>query len=46
MESAQKVFEKVYANAQSTQGQDMGNDGQQSQSGPEDDVVDADYKEV
>ena len=48
MESAQKVFEKVYANTQSTQGAEpnMGDDGQGNQSGPEDDVVDADYKEV
>ena len=44
MASAQKVFEKVYANAQAAQGAagpDMG-----STSAPEDDVVDADYKEV
>ena len=44
MNSAQKVFEKVYANAQAAQGAqgagpDMGG-------APEDDVVDADYKEV
>ena len=48
MESAQKVFEKVYANAQAAQqgaagaGPDMGAGAGQ----PQDDVVDADYKEV
>lgn len=50
MESAQKVFEKVYANAQAAQGaQGAGPDPsayQQNAQAPEDDVVDADYKEV
>ncbi|MCR4956353.1 MAG: molecular chaperone DnaK [Lachnospiraceae bacterium] len=49
MQSAQKVFEKVYANAQGAAGAqgagpDMGANTQDSQ--PQDDVVDADYKEV
>ena len=48
MESAQKVFEKVYANAQSAQGAgpDMGGANQTGSAQPDDDVVDADYKEV
>ncbi|MCI8895457.1 MAG: hypothetical protein HFI41_12560, partial [Lachnospiraceae bacterium] len=49
MESAQKVFAKMYEQSQAAQGAagpgpDMGQ--QQSYSAPEDDVVDADYKEV
>ncbi len=48
MESAQKVFAKMYENAQAAQsaqgaGPDMGN---ASYSSADDDVVDADYKEV
>ena len=52
-ESAQKVFAKMYENAQAqgaagpdmgAAGPDMGNMG--GQSGPDDDVVDADFKEV
>ena len=48
MESAQKVFAKMYENAQAAQGAagagpDMGN---ASYSSADDDVVDADYKEV
>ncbi len=45
MESAQKVFAKMYENAQGAQGAgpDMGN---ASYSSADDDVVDADYKEV
>ena len=48
MESAQKLFAKMYENAQAAQGAagagpDMGN---ASYSSAEDDVVDADYKEV
>lgn len=48
MESAQKVFEKVYANAQAAQGAgpDMGGANQTGSAQPDDDVVDADYKEV
>ncbi|MEY8390141.1 molecular chaperone DnaK [Lachnospiraceae bacterium] len=50
MESAQKVFAKMYENAQSAQGAqgagpDMGN-ASASYSSADDDVVDADYKEV
>ncbi|MEG1595899.1 MAG: molecular chaperone DnaK, partial [Lachnospiraceae bacterium] len=44
MEAAQKLFEKVYANAQGAQGA-QGAGAEQSTT-PEDDVVDADYKEV
>ena len=52
-ESAQKVFAKMYENAQAqgaagpdmgAAGPDMGNMG--GQSGPDDDVVDADFKEI
>ncbi len=51
MESAQKVFAKMYEQAQAAQGaqgaQGAGPDmGAGSYSAPEDDVVDADYKEV
>ncbi len=49
MESAQKVFAKMYEQAQAAQGgaQGAGPDmGAQGYSAPEDDVVDADYKEV
>ena len=46
MESAQKVFEKVYANAQAAQGAGAGPDMGAGASEPQDDVVDADYKEV
>jgi molecular chaperone DnaK len=51
MASAQKVFEKMYANAQAAQGaagagQQAGPDMGASQGQPQDDVVDADYKEV
>ncbi len=50
MESAQKVFAKMYEQAQAAQGagaQGAGpNPGAESYSAPEDDVVDADYKEV
>ncbi len=50
MESAQKVFAKMYEQAQAAQGagaQSAGpNPGAESYSAPEDDVVDADYKEV
>ncbi|MCI9081320.1 MAG: molecular chaperone DnaK [Lachnospiraceae bacterium] len=50
MESAQKVFAKMYENAQAAQGAqgagpDMGN-ASASYSSADDDVVDADYKEV
>ncbi|SFQ07565.1 molecular chaperone DnaK [Lachnospiraceae bacterium XBB1006] len=50
MASAQKVFEKMYANAQAAQGAagagpQAGPDMGQTQE-PQDDVVDADYKEV
>ncbi len=52
-QSAQKVFAKMYENAQAQQGgpaPDMGNMGQgaadTSSAGSDDDVVDADYKEV
>ncbi len=48
MESAQKVFAKMYENAQATQGAagpDMGA-GPDMNAGGADDVVDADYKEV
>ena len=44
MNSAQKVFEKVYANAQAAQGAQGA--GSNMGGAPEDDVVDADYKEV
>ena len=52
MESAQKVFAKMYEQSQAAQqaagaagaGQDFG--GAQAGSAPEDDVVDADFKEV
>ncbi len=48
MESAQKIFAKMYEQAQAAQGaQGAGPDmGAGSYSAPEDDVVDADYKEV
>ena len=48
MESAQKVFAKMYENAQAAQGaQGAGPDmGNTSYSSADDDVVDADYKEV
>ncbi len=48
MESAQKVFAKMYENAQAAQGaQGAGPDmGTASYSSADDDVVDADYKEV
>jgi molecular chaperone DnaK len=53
MESAQKVFAKVYEQAQAAQGAqgaagpDMGGAGYQSDAGYQaDDVVDGDYKEV
>ena len=48
MESAQKVFAKMYENAQAAQGaQGAGPDmGNASYSSADDDVVDADYKEV
>ena len=48
MESAQKVFAKMYENAQAAQGaQGAGPDmGAGSYSSADDDVVDADYKEV
>lgn len=48
MESAQKVFAKMYENAQAAQGaQSAGPDmGNTSYSSADDDVVDADYKEV
>ena len=51
MESAQKVFAKVYEQAQAAQqaGPDMGGQtytGQGSAQNPDDDVIDADYKEV
>ncbi len=53
MNSAQQVFAKVYENAQAAQNQgagpDMGgqyNGGQYNGGGQDDDVVDADYKEV
>ncbi|MBQ8662965.1 MAG: Hsp70 family protein, partial [Eubacterium sp.] len=51
MNSAQKVFQKVYEQAQAAQGgaagPDMGNSGDYGQStNAADDVVDADYKEV
>ncbi len=48
MESAQKVFAKMYENAQATQGgagPDMGGEPDMGAAGA-DDVVDADYKEV
>ena len=48
-QSAQKVFAKMYEQSQAAQqaagaGPDMG--GAQADSAPEDDVVDADFKEV
>ena len=52
MESAQKVFAKMYEQAQAAQGAAQGTQGAGpdmgagSYSAPEDDVVDADYKEV
>ena len=50
MNSAQKVFQKMYEQAQAAQGaagQGAGPDmGGYNQAGPDDDVVDADYKEV
>ena len=47
MESAQKVFAKMYEQAQAAQGaQGAGPDMGAGYSAPEDDVVDADYKEV
>ncbi len=48
MESAQKVFAKMYENVQAAQGaQGAGPDmGDASYSSADDDVVDADYKEV
>ena len=50
-ESAQKVFAKMYEQAQAAQGAagagpDMSNMGGQTTSAPEDDVIDADFKEV
>ena len=51
MNAAQKLFQKMYEQAQGAQGSaqgagpDMGGAGQ-SQSGPADDVVDGDYREV
>ena len=51
MNAAQKLFQKMYEQAQGAQGgaqgagPDMGGAGQ-SQSGPADDVVDGDYREV
>ncbi|MDO5539173.1 MAG: molecular chaperone DnaK [Eubacteriales bacterium] len=51
MESAQKVFAKVYEQAQAAQGAqsagpDMGGAAGAGYSNPDDDVIDADYKEV
>lgn len=51
MESAQKVFAKVYENAQAAQGSagaepDMGVSPDMNAGSSDDDVVDADYKEV
>ena len=54
MNSAQQVFQKMYEQAQAAQGaagagaQGAGPEagGYQQQTGPNDDVVDADYKEV
>ena len=50
MESAQKLFAKVYEQAQAAQGAQGFQGGQQAGPGPEgygvDDVVDGDYKEV
>ena len=48
MASAQKVFEKVYANAQAASGAAGAGPDMGAQSGEtaQDDVVDADYKEV
>ena len=54
MNSAQQVFQKMYEQAQAAQGaagagaQGAGSEagGYQQQAGPNDDVVDADYKEV
>ena len=51
MESAQKVFAKMYENAQAAQGAgpDMGGAAgpdMNAGSAPDDDVVDADFKEV
>ena len=51
MESAQKVFAKVYEQAQAAQGAqgagpDMGGAQNASYSSQDDDVIDADYKEV
>ena len=50
-QSAQKVFAKMYEQAQAAQGAagagpDMGNMGGAAGGAPEDDVVDADFKEV
>ncbi|MGN1156394.1 MAG: Hsp70 family protein, partial [Agathobacter sp.] len=50
-ESAQKVFAKMYEQAQAAQGAagagpDMSNMGGNTSSAPEDDVIDADFKEV
>lgn len=47
MESAQKVFAKMYENAQAAQGAGPAPDmGDASYASADDDVVDADYKEV
>ena len=48
MESAQKVFAKMYEQSQAAQQAAGANPdmGASSQSAPEDDVVDADFKEV
>ena len=46
MNSAQQVFQKMYEQAQAAQGAGPEAGGYQQQAGPNDDVVDADYKEV
>ena len=51
MESAQKLFAKVYEQAQGAAGAagagpDMGGAQQENYTQPDDDVIDADYKEV
>ena len=45
MNAAQKVFEKVYAQAQAAQGQ-AGPGPDMGAAGSSDDVVDGDYREV
>ena len=46
MESAQKLFQKMYEQAQGAQGAGPNMGGGASEAGYDDDVVDADYKEV